>query len=228
MRKKIKELKLAKKRNTPPLNMILKRLHENILSWKKHKNHIFASAYGIEKNEPLISKYIQNKIRRRHQHMKLFISLLFLLFALYSPSIHAQIKIYKGSYNFSGDVICNLNKNKIYKKNSSFSGDVICNIQGNKIYRKNSTFSGDIIYQVIDGKVYQGNSSFSRDMLMHISDGKIYKENSSFSGDMIANIQDGRIYKEHSSFSGDILFTIHGDVTLEEFVAIWYTAKYVY
>ena len=63
---------------------------------------------------------------------------------------------------------------------------------------------------------------------MRISEGKIYKENSSFSGDMIANIQDGRIYKEHSSFSGDVLFTIHGEVTLEEFVAIWYTAKYVY
>jgi hypothetical protein len=36
------------------------------------------------------------------------------------------------------------------------------------------------------------------------------------------------VYTGNSSYSGDIAFTIDGYATIEEFVAIWHTVKYVY
>ena len=63
---------------------------------------------------------------------------------------------------------------------------------------------------------------------MTIKDGKIYKGTSSYSGDVIATIRSGKVYTGNSSYSGDIAFTIDGYATIEEFVAIWHTVKYVY
>jgi hypothetical protein len=37
-----------------------------------------------------------------------------------------------------------------------------------------------------------------------------------------------KVYKGTSSYTPDIEFTIHGNLTVEEFVAVWYTVKYRY
>ena len=56
---------------------------------------------------------------------------------------------------------------------------------------------------------------------------KDYKETSSYSSDVIATIRDGNVYAGNFSYSGDIQFNIDGNVTIEEFVAIWDSVKYV-
>ena len=63
---------------------------------------------------------------------------------------------------------------------------------------------------------------------MTIKDGKIYKGTSSSSYDVIASIKNGKVYSGTSSSSYDIQFTIGGNLTIEEFVAVWYAVKYEY
>ena len=55
---------------------------------------------------------------------------------------------------------------------------------------------------------------------------KVYKENSSYSSDVICNIKKGRVYKKSSSYSSDVLFNFDGQLSIEEFVAVWYAYKY--
>ena len=61
---------------------------------------------------------------------------------------------------------------------------------------------------------------------MNIRDGKIYKGNSSYSSDVIANLKDGKVYSGTSSYSSDIQFSYDGNLTIEEFVAVWHAVKY--
>jgi len=37
-----------------------------------------------------------------------------------------------------------------------------------------------------------------------------------------------KVYKGTSSYTSDIEFTIAGDLTIEEFMAVWYAVKYCY
>jgi hypothetical protein len=63
-------------------------------------------------------------------------------------------------------------------------------------------------------------------VIFTIRDGKIYKDNSRYSGDIIANRKGNKVYKENSSYTGDVDFTLSDNVTIEQFVAIWYVVKY--
>ena len=40
----------------------------------------------------------------------------------------AQTKVYKGTSNYSSEMICNVEDGKVYKNKSSYSSDVICQI----------------------------------------------------------------------------------------------------
>jgi hypothetical protein len=168
------------------------------------------------------------KSRRNFKYGKMRQYLLISLIFFISSQINAQVKVYKGTSSYSGDVICNISSGKVYKKTSSYSGDVICNVNGKNIFKGTSSYSGDILYNVTDGKVYKGSSSYSGDIIMTIRDGKIYKGTSSYSGDIIATIRDGKVYTGSSSYSGDISFTISGYATIQEFVAIWHAVQYSY
>ena len=53
----------------------------------------------------------------------------------------------------------------------------------------------------------------------------MYKENSSYTGDVLATIKDGKVYGGTSSYTSDIEFTIDGNHTIEEFVAVRYSVK---
>jgi hypothetical protein len=44
----------------------------------------------------------------------------------------------------------------------------------------------------------------------------------------MARIDSRKVYKENSTYSSDILFTMDGNVTIGEFVAIWHAVRYVY
>ncbi|MEI8005202.1 MAG: hypothetical protein WCI48_03275 [Bacteroidota bacterium] len=44
----------------------------------------------------------------------------------------------------------------------------------------------------------------------------------------MATLKNGKVYSGTSSFTSDIEFTIAGDLTIEEFVAVWYAVKYCY
>ena len=157
-------------------------------------------------------------------HKTIMATLFFCL--AFSSGFAQQVRVYKGNSSYSGDVICNLKGDKVYQGNSSYSGDVLCNLKGDKVYRGNSSYSGDILYTVRDGKVYKGSSSYSASVVFTIRDGKVYKENSSYSADIIANRKGHKVYKNNSSYSGDVDFTLSDDVTIEQFVAIWYAVKY--
>jgi hypothetical protein len=63
---------------------------------------------------------------------------------------------------------------------------------------------------------------------MTIRDGKVYKGTSTYTSDVLATITDGKVYSGTSTYTRDIEFTINGNVTIEEFVAIWYSVKYNY
>jgi hypothetical protein len=95
-----------------------------------------------------------------------------------------------------------------------------------KVYKANSNYSNDVIYNVKDGKVYKGNSSYSNDVLFTIKDGKVYKGSSNYSNDILATIKNGKVDKGNSLYSNDVEFTIDRQVTVAEFVAIWYSVKY--
>ena len=44
----------------------------------------------------------------------------------------------------------------------------------------------------------------------------------------MARIDNRKVYKENSTYTNDILFTLDGSVTIEEFMAIWHSVKYLY
>jgi hypothetical protein len=139
-----------------------------------------------------------------------------------------QVKVYKGTSNFDNDIICNVYNNKVYEKRSNFDNDVICNVSGNRIYKGRSNFDNDVLYTVENGKVYKGRSNFSNDIVMTIKDGKIYKGTSNFSNDIVANINNSKIYAGRSNFGNDVQFSIEGNLTVEEFVAVWYALNFLY
>ena len=152
--------------------------------------------------------------------------LIMTFFCLAFLSGFSQVKVYKGNSSYSSDVLCTLKDNKVYKGNSSYNNDILCHIDDNKVYKGTSSYSNDILYTIRDGKVYRGQSSYSSDIVLTIRDGKIYNGTSSYSSDIIANRRDNKIYKNTSSYSSDVEFTLSGDVTIEQFVAIWYAVKY--
>lgn len=57
---------------------------------------------------------------------------------------------------------------------------------------------------------------------------EIYRGTSTFSNDIIATIEDGKVFSGNSSRLSDIQFSIDGNVTITEFVAIWHVVKYDY
>ena len=95
-----------------------------------------------------------------------------------------------------------------------------------KVYKGNSSYSSDIQFTIRNGKVYKGSSSYSSDVVFTIKDGKLYKGNSNYTSDIFANKKGFKIYKNNSNYSSDVDFTLSGDVTIEQFVAIWYAVKY--
>lgn len=63
---------------------------------------------------------------------------------------------------------------------------------------------------------------------MTIENGKIYKGMSTNYSDIIATIEGGCVYEGTSRNYSDKKFTMNGFLTIEEFVAVWYTVNYVY
>ena len=59
---------------------------------------------------------------------------------------------------------------KVYKKSSTYSGDVRFTFRDGKLYEGNSTYSGDVLATIRDNRVYEGNSSYSGDILFTMSD----------------------------------------------------------
>jgi hypothetical protein len=82
------------------------------------------------------------------------------------------------------------------------------------------------LFTIRDGKVYRGSSSYSSDVVFTIKDGKLYKGNSNYNSDIFANKKGLKVYKNNSSYSSDVDFTLSDNVTIEQFVAIWYAVKY--
>lgn len=70
------------------------------------------------------------------------------------------------------------------------------------------------------------SGSYSTDILMTIRDGKLFKGTSMYSSDVIANVKDGKVYSGTSSYNSDIEFSFDGNLTIEEFVAVWHAVKY--
>ena len=79
---------------------------------------------------------------------------------------------------------------------------------------------------VREDKVYRGDSQYSSDILYRVENSKIYRGNSTYRSDIVANRRGKYIYRGDSSYRSDVEFWIDGDVTLVEFVAIWYVVKY--
>lgn len=61
---------------------------------------------------------------------------------------------------------------------------------------------------------------------MTIRDGKLFNGTSIYNSDVIANVKDGKVYSGTSSYNSDIEFSFDGNLTIEEFVAVWHTVKY--
>ena len=139
-----------------------------------------------------------------------------------------EVKVYKGTSIFSGDVLCTVRDSKVYKERAFFRGDIICNVKDGVIYNKDRNFRSDILFTVKDGVVYQGSSTSWTEIVMTIKDGNIYEGDSTFSSDIMANIKDRCVYSGRSFFRSDIKFSFDGPLTVEEFVAVWYAVMYVH
>ncbi len=63
---------------------------------------------------------------------------------------------------------------------------------------------------------------------MTIRDGKIYKGTSTYSSDIISHVKDGKVYNGTSPYSSAVLFSFEGNLTIEEFVAVWHAVNYVW
>ncbi len=75
-------------------------------------------------------------------------------------------------------------------------------------------------------KVYKGTSRYNSDILLTVRDGKVYKGTSNYNSDILATVRDGAVYAGTSNYRSDIRFTTDGPLTLEEFVAVWYSVIY--
>ena len=75
-------------------------------------------------------------------------------------------------------------------------------------------------------KVYSGTSRYDSDILLTVRDGNLYKRTSTYHSDIVATVRDGAVYAGTSSYRSDIRFTLDGNLTLEEFVAVWYVVMY--
>ncbi len=173
---------------------------------------------------PYIHKYKYSAVMR----FRIFIISLLLCVSGAFGLDAREVRVYKGTSRFSGDVLCTVRDSKVYKERSIFHGDIICNVKDGVIYNKDRDFRSDILFTVKDGAVYQGDSGFWSDIVLTIKDGNIYKGDSTYSFDIIANIKDGCVYSGRSSFRSDIKFSFDGPLTVEEFVAVWYAVMYVH
>ena len=57
---------------------------------------------------------------------------------------------------------------------------------------------------------------------------KIPAGTSSCTGDILATIWDLKVYNGTSSCTSDLEFTFDGNLTIDEFAAVWYAVKYCY
>ena len=71
--------------------------------------------------------------------------------------------------------------------------------------------------------MYKGTSNYNSDILLTVRDGKVYKGTSNYNSDILATVRDGAVYAGTSNYRSDIRFTTDGHLTLEAFVAIWYS-----
>ena len=55
---------------------------------------------------------------------------------------------------------------------------------------------------------------------------KVYKGTSTYNSDIVATVRDGVVYDGRSNYRSDIRFTLDGNLTLEEFVAVWHAVMY--
>jgi len=51
----------------------------------------------------------------------------------------AQVKVYKGTSQYTSDVICHVEDGKVYKKNSSYTADILCHVKGTGCSREPQT-----------------------------------------------------------------------------------------
>ena len=72
------------------------------------------------------------------------------------------------------------------------------------------------------------NQNYSSDILMTIKDSRVYRKDSNYSGDILATIRDNQVYSGTSNYHSDIEYTIDGNLSVEEFVAVWYVVYYCY
>ena len=155
------------------------------------------------------------------------INYLMAIFFLLAPSAAGAdggvVKVFKGTGRYRSDIICTVRDSKIYKGTSVYYSDIFCTVKGDKIFKGTSPYRTDIMYTIKDGKVYEGTSVYESDVVMTIRDGIIYKGKGVYRTDILATVKDGKVYSGTSSYDSDILFTVDGNLTLEEFVAVWYS-----
>lgn len=75
-------------------------------------------------------------------------------------------------------------------------------------------------------KVYKGTSRYNSDILCTVRDGVVYKGRSNYQSDILCTVRGHEVYKGRSNYRSDIRFTIDGNLTLEEFVAVWHAVMY--
>jgi hypothetical protein len=63
---------------------------------------------------------------------------------------------------------------------------------------------------------------------MTFRDGRIYRGTSNYNSDILATVRDGKVFNGTSSYTSDIRFTIDGNLTREEFTAVWHTVLYAW
>ena len=74
--------------------------------------------------------------------------------------------------------------------------------------------------------MYRGTSSYTSDIIMTIRDSRIYKGTSNYTSDILAHFSEGKVYDKTSGYTSDVLFTIKGDLTEVELVAVWWVVNY--
>ena len=77
-------------------------------------------------------------------------------------------------------------------------------------------------------RVYKGTSRYTSDVVCSVRDAKVYRRTSTYTKDILLTVRKDRIYKGTSSYTSDILFTVDGNLTIEEFVAVWHAVRYIY
>lgn len=159
-----------------------------------------------------------------------------LLLLVLSLSLQAQ-SVYRGDSRYIGDVICKVGNDRLYKGYNGYPIDIVYTIDGNNIYNGRSNDDADIMLTVDEDEqaatVFKGSTHRAEDVVLTIRFGKVYAGSSSSDNDMLASIwSTGKpgvvgsyygVYRGDSQASADLLYTIAGQVSLVELVAIlWY------